>query len=166
MATHSSILARIIPWTEEPGRLRSMGSQRVGRDWVTKHGTDLKWKSGFSVFLLKSADLVTLNSPSCLAETGRSLVGLPHLDRVCTRELDRSPTTPQDRFVPCLYVSRPASAALWVKNLTQTLLSACSSSSLPSFLCMKWHLGAKHWCEYWGSKGRQGKYAGHWLVWS
>ena len=31
MATHSSILWRI-PWTEEPGRLQSMGSQRVGRD--------------------------------------------------------------------------------------------------------------------------------------
>ena len=31
-ATHSSILARRIPWTEEPGRLQSMGSQRVKRD--------------------------------------------------------------------------------------------------------------------------------------
>ena len=29
MATHSSILAWGIPWTEEPGRLQSMGSQRV-----------------------------------------------------------------------------------------------------------------------------------------
>ena len=29
MATHFSILAWIIPWTEEPGRLQSMGSQRV-----------------------------------------------------------------------------------------------------------------------------------------
>ena len=29
MATHSSILAWRIPWTEEPGRLQSMGSQRV-----------------------------------------------------------------------------------------------------------------------------------------
>jgi len=29
MATHSSILAWRIPWTEEPGRLRSMGLQRV-----------------------------------------------------------------------------------------------------------------------------------------
>ena len=29
MATHSSILARRIPWTEEPGRLQSMGLQRV-----------------------------------------------------------------------------------------------------------------------------------------
>ena len=32
MATHSSILAWRIPWTEEPGRLQSTGSQRVGRD--------------------------------------------------------------------------------------------------------------------------------------
>ena len=35
MATHSSTLAWKIPWTEEPGRLQSMGSQRVGHDWVT-----------------------------------------------------------------------------------------------------------------------------------
>ena len=33
MATHSSILAWRIPWTEKPGRLQSTGSQRVGHDW-------------------------------------------------------------------------------------------------------------------------------------
>ena len=32
IVTHSSILAWEIPWTEEPGRLQSMGSQRDGRD--------------------------------------------------------------------------------------------------------------------------------------
>ena len=32
LATHSSTLAWKLPWTEEPGRLQSMGSQRVGRD--------------------------------------------------------------------------------------------------------------------------------------
>ena len=32
MATHSSIIAWKIPWTEEPGRLQFMGSQRVGHD--------------------------------------------------------------------------------------------------------------------------------------
>ena len=32
MATHSSILAWRIPWTEEPSRLQSKGSQRVGHD--------------------------------------------------------------------------------------------------------------------------------------
>ena len=36
MATHSSILAWKIPWTEDPGGLLSMGSQRVGCDVVTK----------------------------------------------------------------------------------------------------------------------------------
>ena len=35
VATHSSILAWRIPWTEEPGGLQSTGSQRVGHDWVT-----------------------------------------------------------------------------------------------------------------------------------
>ena len=35
MATHSSILAWKIPWTEEAGRLQSMGSHRVGHEWVT-----------------------------------------------------------------------------------------------------------------------------------
>ena len=35
MATHSSILAWRIPWTEEPGRLQSMGLQRVRHDWTT-----------------------------------------------------------------------------------------------------------------------------------
>ena len=36
MATQSGILAWEIPWTEEPGRLQSMGLQRVGYDWATK----------------------------------------------------------------------------------------------------------------------------------
>ena len=35
MAPHSSTLAWKVPWTEEPGRLQSMGSLRVGHDWVT-----------------------------------------------------------------------------------------------------------------------------------
>ena len=35
MATHSSILAWRIPWTEESGRLQSVGSQRVGHDSAT-----------------------------------------------------------------------------------------------------------------------------------
>ena len=35
MAAHSNMLAWRIPWTEEPGKLQSMGSQRVGHDWET-----------------------------------------------------------------------------------------------------------------------------------
>ena len=39
MATHSGILAQKIPWTEEPGGLQSMGSQRAGHNWVTNMHT-------------------------------------------------------------------------------------------------------------------------------
>ena len=39
MAPHSSILAWKIPWTEEPGGLQSMGSQRVGHNQVTSTNT-------------------------------------------------------------------------------------------------------------------------------
>jgi len=35
MASHSSTLAWKIPWTEEPSRLQSMGSQKVRHDWAT-----------------------------------------------------------------------------------------------------------------------------------
>ena len=46
LATHSSTLAWKIPWTEEPGRLQSMGSLRVGHDWVTSLSlfTFMHWK--------------------------------------------------------------------------------------------------------------------------
>ena len=37
MATHLSVFAQRIPWTEEPGGPQSMGSQTVRHDWVTKH---------------------------------------------------------------------------------------------------------------------------------
>ena len=55
MATHSSVLVWRIPWTEESGGLRSMGSQRVGQNWATEYVcTDrmvsLPWK--FSVLHL------------------------------------------------------------------------------------------------------------------
>ena len=65
MATHSSILAWKILWMEEPGRLQSMGSQRVGHDWATSLSLsnwymttgktialkmDLCWQSNVSAF--------------------------------------------------------------------------------------------------------------------
>ena len=37
MAIHSSILARKIPWTKEPGEIQSTGSQRVGHDKAIEH---------------------------------------------------------------------------------------------------------------------------------
>ena len=43
MATHSSILAWRIPWTEEPGRLQSMGSQRVKMSLGKKTSKSNRW---------------------------------------------------------------------------------------------------------------------------
>ena len=37
MVIHSSILARVIPWTKEPGKLQSIGSQKVGHDRAHTH---------------------------------------------------------------------------------------------------------------------------------
>ena len=63
MATHSSILSWRIPWTEEPGRLQSMGSQRVG------HWTQLSNFISFFLFgLLPSLGIATItyiSSRSC-----------------------------------------------------------------------------------------------------
>ena len=73
MATHSSILAWRIPWTEEPGGLQSMGSQRVGLDWVTDTftlthiGEDHLFNSGY---WLKGVSL-----PETLTDTSRILFG-------------------------------------------------------------------------------------------
>ena len=46
MATHSSILAWRIPWTEEPGEPQSMRSPRVRHDWAPKHRALLLWGGG------------------------------------------------------------------------------------------------------------------------
>ena len=53
MATHSSILAWRIPWTEEPGRLQSKGSQRVGHNWVTSLSRSLSIKSELTEWIYK-----------------------------------------------------------------------------------------------------------------
>ena len=43
IATHSSVLAWRIPWTEEPGGLQSMGLQKVGQDLTTKQEKDIQF---------------------------------------------------------------------------------------------------------------------------
>ena len=50
MATHSSVLAWRIPWTEEPGGLQSTRSLRVRHDWATKHtSVIIALRRGFSL---------------------------------------------------------------------------------------------------------------------
>ena len=52
-AAHSSILAWRIPWTEEPGGLQSMGSQRDGHDLVTKQP---KQQPSFQIYFSQISD--------------------------------------------------------------------------------------------------------------
>ena len=89
MATHSSILSWIIPWTEEPDRLQSMVSQRVGHYWVTEQvrvylkvtagATSQKdmwllWPEGivsFSIVLWRITDILRFSFRSyCLTASG------------------------------------------------------------------------------------------------
>ena len=55
MATNSSTLAWRIPWTEEPGGLQSVGSQRVGHDWATS----LHFTSAFFIVQLSQLCITT-----------------------------------------------------------------------------------------------------------
>ena len=73
MITHSSILTWRIPWTEEPGWLQSIGSQRVGHHWATKHthththlqGKKKKnWTGGWPCIFLSNQKPHTLFKPS------------------------------------------------------------------------------------------------------
>ena len=61
MATHASILARRIPWMEEPGGLQSTGSQRVGHDWVTSLSQLL---TRLTVLYIKFPELIHLTTES------------------------------------------------------------------------------------------------------
>ena len=90
MATHSSTLAWRIPWTEEPGGLQSMGSQRVGHDWVTS--------------LLSSLTLgAYCNQPRSSKSKQTSVHGWPPqrsdlISQVCKRASGFNPT-PNDSLV-------------------------------------------------------------------
>ena len=63
MAPHSSTFAWKIPWMEEPGRLQSMGSQRVGHDWATSLSLGGHWlHDGMRVCLRRTATRACLPS--------------------------------------------------------------------------------------------------------
>ena len=59
MATHSSILAWRSPWIQEPGRLQSMGSNRVAHDWVTLSLSSESFKPNFHKYVVKHLSFST-----------------------------------------------------------------------------------------------------------
>ena len=66
MATHFSILAWRIPWAEEPGRLQSIGPQRVRHDWAANTFTFQTWPWWPPGAMLRPFN--NTESPSCLRE--------------------------------------------------------------------------------------------------
>ena len=71
MATHSSTLAWKIPWMEEPGRLLSMGSHRVGHDWSDLAAAANVYIGAFLVAQLVK-NLPAQETPSSISGLGRS----------------------------------------------------------------------------------------------
>ena len=78
MTTHSSILAGKIPWTEEPGGLQSMGSQRVRHNWATiliHSGTHTQYlkvliSTYLSIFILKTYQAPDPAAIGCYMQCG------------------------------------------------------------------------------------------------
>ena len=75
MATHFSILAWSISWTEEPGGLQSRGSQRVGHDWATWHKKAL-WMLWMDTVTHTLTGPCTLTRVSLGAQTVKSLLAM------------------------------------------------------------------------------------------
>ena len=88
MATHSSVLAWRIPWTEEPGRQQSVGLQRAGHNWGTNtalsyilspfctiQGDELnnisKWSTSYSSEFMKVTSYGKKDFAHVINETGR-----------------------------------------------------------------------------------------------
>ena len=72
MATHSSILAWSISWTEEPGGLQYRGSQRVGHDWATWHKKAL-WMLWMDTVTQTLTGPCTLTRVSLVSQTVKRL---------------------------------------------------------------------------------------------
>ena len=112
MATHSSFLAWKIPWTEEPGRVQSMESQRVGHDWATSLRSPIKVSSTVSALDVGSGQSTAGSSPSRPQEGGYK----PHEYRGC------STAFPQRGSIPGSFL-----ILMWAEN-TETFTSRSAGS--------------------------------------
>ena len=157
MAIHSSTVAWKIPWAEEPGRLQSMGSQRVGHDWATSLHLRLviaflprskhllsSWQQSPSTLILEPKKtkpvIVSIFSPSIYHEVMEPdamifVFGMLSFKSAFSlssftfiKRLFSSSMLSAIRVVPCAYMR------LWI-FLLAILISACASSS-QAFLMM------------------------------
>ena len=115
MATHSSTLAWKIPWKEEPGRLQSMESQRVGHDWATSLSlfTFMHWRRKWQPtpeFLSGESQgrwsLVGRTHLKRLSSSSMLILGLPRWDASVVKNLHAMQEM-QETLVPCLSLKTP-----------------------------------------------------------
>ena len=102
IAAHSSILAWKIPWTEKPGRLQAMGSQRVEHDWATSLSL-----SGLSTCYVPVALLLSLDSQKRLQTLPNVLLQtkLPRLRTTVLTKLSNTWTSIMQRmFIMALFI--------------------------------------------------------------
>ena len=120
MATDSSLHAWKIPRSEEPGGLQSMGSQRVGHDWVTS----LSFTFTFKYFLHVWFQATNMNLGRCEPSWFSSL---------CTSQFQHAPDTGHfaESRIYC-QACQPQAGLSWM------LFSFCMFFCLPSSLVQKW----------------------------
>ena len=112
-APHSSILAWRMPWTGEPGRLQSTGSQRAGHDWAT---------DTFRLVLAQPSGAGTVISTRCACENRALIENVPspsHGARAHRSTQAQGPLCPQPPVCPLLLARS--------RGLLQAAL--CSSTS-------------------------------------
>ena len=119
MATHSSILAWRIPWTEEPGGLQSTGSRRVGHDWATNMQGEKEYQGQYQ-------------KETMLKEQEKLDHGAVLLAQPCSK---KSPDTAKHRHSGPVH--RIWSQVSRAQNKTLALPLACSLS-FPTFGVEQW----------------------------
>ena len=138
MATHCSILAWRIPWTEEAGGLQCTGSQRVGHDWVTSPHLHL-----YGLPRCHQCSLYTQGK----ARAPREIVSQPRISLqsppgpflLSQRGRDRHLHTPPDHSLSCFNIhttgwglGHGCFSPLWILHIIADSHLQCSGGGAPS----------------------------------
>ena len=153
MATHSSTLAWKIPRTEEPGRLQSMGSQRVGHDWVTslthslrstqcREGRSMPFSRRILLFLCQP---IRYCPRSCKKTCRSSLTNLPEIKQLLAvmvnrLELDALGFTPpfsDHSFLSSSYLSLGLVCLIFSRDSSKTESKPFPETKSRLFFCLR-----------------------------
>ena len=98
MATHSSTLTWKLPWMEEPGRLQSVGLQRVRHDWATKLNSSILHRC-FTVYGLPGCSVMSdsFSTPWTLAHEAPLSIGFLRQEYWVAISSSKGSSQPRDR---------------------------------------------------------------------